>query len=336
MLGVHTSPILLTLPRPGGKLKAVKRPKSLVIGTRGSPLAMIQAEGVRDQIKKRYPDIKLSIRKVKTEGDVRQDQPLYGTGRKGFYTAAIEQELGEGRIDLAVHSMKDVPAVLTPGFQIAAVTERVDPRDVFISPKYSELLSLPRGSKVGTASLRRMTQLKNFRPDLEIVTLRGNVDTRLRKLKEGKMDAIILAAAGLIRLGREKEITEYLAPTLMLPAAGQGALAIEIRADDDVTRHHVSFLNDAMSAIEIRAERAFIRKLSGGCQVPITAHAEVDGVLMEANGLVASPDGKEIMREQIEGNIKEPEKLGELLADRLLDQGAQRLLDQIQSYEQKR
>lgn len=313
----------------------MKHAKSLVIGTRGSRLAMVQAEGVRDQIIQRFPDLQVTIEKIKTSGDVRTDHPLGNRGRKGLYTSEIEAELEQGHIDCAVHSMKDLPTDIPRQFTIVAVTKRKDPRDVFISNIHSTFLELPRESKIGTSSLRRLTQIRNFRPDVEVVPMRGNVETRLKKLKALKLDGILLAAAGLIRLGLEKEITEYLEPTLIMPATGQGALGIEIRADDEQTNKYVAFLNHNNSAIAVRAERACTRKLSGGCEVPITAYATVEGKRLEIMGLVASPDGRELMRDQVEGKVAEPERAGLELADALLAQGAGRLMKQIISHVKK-
>ncbi len=314
----------------------MKSSKSFTIGTRGSPLALVQAHWVQGEIQERFPEYEVRIHKIKTLGDVRKDHPLGGAGRKGYYTKEIENELAAGTIDCAVHSMKDLPSIIESEFLIAAVTEREDPRDAFISDQYSGLLELPKGATIGTSSLRRLTQLKNFRPDLEIVPLRGNIDTRLQKMRDEKIDAIILAVAGLKRLDRAEEITERLEPSLMVPAAGQGALAIEIRAHDKEAHTLVNGLNHLNSAIAIRAERACVRRLSGGCEVPITAHAVVAWNRLEMIGLVATPDGRELMRDQIEGDPKEPETTGERLAESLLKQGAQRIIDQILAHVQNR
>lgn len=303
-----------------------------MIGARGSPLALIQANWVLDQLRKKYPTLEVSIKKIKTSGDVRTDHPLSGQGRKGLYTREIENELAAGTINCAVHSMKDVPTELESGFSIGAITERKDPRDVFISEKYEELLDVPKNAKIGTSSLRRMTQLKNLRPDLEVLPLRGNIETRLRKMRTQGLDGILLAAAGVERLGMTKVIREYLKPTVLMPAAGQGALGIEVRSDDEETLRRVNFLNDRDSALTIRAERACVRRLSGGCEVPITAYAEVDGPHIEMMGLVATPDGREILRDQVQGPLKEPEQTGLRLAEALLSQGAQRMIDQIQAH----
>jgi hydroxymethylbilane synthase len=304
----------------------MKRP--LVIGSRGSKLALVQAEWVKAKLEQRFPDTKIMIQVVKTEGDINQESPLDGSGRKGFYTAAIEEELRKGRIDCAVHSLKDVPAELQAGFSLAAVTRREDPRDVMVSHRYAALEHLPQGARVGTASLRRSTQLKHFRADLTIIPLRGNVDTRLRKLQEENLDAIILAAAGLKRLGRENEITAYVEPTEILPSAGQGALGIEVKKGDLVT-HFLKFLNDTDSAAATSAERAFIRRLSGGCQVPITAYATKENKQLNVYGLVASLDGKTIIRGHRKGGLGDAEALGLKLAEDLIKRGAEKLIKEI-------
>ncbi len=310
--------------------------KSFVIGSRGSRLALVQAESVKAELEARHADLQVSLEIIKTSGDIRKDHPLDSSGRKGLYTREIEQELASQRIDCAVHSMKDLPSQLEAGFEIAAITKREDPRDVFVSKKYSELLALPKNGRVGTSSLRRMTQLKNLRPDLEVLPLRGNVETRLKKLETEDFDGIILAAAGLRRLGLESEITEALAPTIMVPSAGQGALAIEIRADDNEARNIVGFLNDPDTSIAVRAERACVRRLQGGCEVPITAYAAVEWNRIEIVCLVATPDGREVLRDRCEGDLQHPEATGEKLAETLLKQGAGRIIDQIMAHVQKR
>lgn len=326
----------LTLHPTSVTLFIVKSSKSFVIGSRGSRLAMIQAKWVQDQLKQRFPDLKISIHKIKVSSDTRTDHPLDKHGRKGLYTGEIEKELAAGQIDCAVHSMKDVPSELLKSFAIAAITKREDPRDAFVSSAYPEFLALPKNARVGTSSLRRATQLKNLRPDLVIVPMSGNVETRLKKLQTEKVDGIILAAAGLKRLGLADRITEPLAPSVMVPAAGQGSLAIEIRADDESARSLVSFLNDVESAAAVRAERACVRKLSGGCEVPITAFAEVRWNRLEIVALVATPDGREVLRDQTEGDYRNPEEVGEKLAAALLAQGAKRFIDQILAHVAKR
>lgn len=315
---------------------SMKDANSLVIGSRGSPLALAQAHWVQAQLQRKFPSLKLSIAKIRTSGDIRTDHPLDEQGRKGLYTREIEVELAEQNVDVAVHSMKDLPTELAPQFALAAITTREDARDVFISEKYSGLLSLPRGSRLGTASLRRSSQLRNFRPDFTVQPIRGNVETRLKKLNSENLDGIILAAAGLKRLGLAEHITEYLAPSMMMPAAGQGALGIEVRADDQETLNCVSFLNDPNSSVAVRAERACVQRLSGGCETPITAYAEVNWNRIELVGLVATPDGRELIRDQTEGDIRDPEAAGLKLAETLLGRGAQRLIDQIHSHAKKR
>lgn len=310
--------------------------KSFIIGSRGSRLALVQAEWVKAQLQARHSELEVVIEIIKTSGDEGQNPTVGPSGRKGLYTSEIEQELANGRIRCAVHSMKDVPSQLEAGFSIAAIPKREDPRDVFVSKKYSELLALPKNSCVGTSSLRRMTQLKNLRPDLEVLPLRGNIETRLKKLESEDFDGIILAAAGLKRLGLASEITEALAPTIMVPSAGQGALALEVRADDDEAHTLVGFLNDPDSSLAVRAERACLRRLQGGCEVPITAYAAVEWNRLEIVSLVATPDGREVLRDRLEGDLQYPEETGEKLAEALLKQGAGRIIAQIMAHVQKR
>ena len=239
-----------------------------------------------------------------------------------MFTKEIEEALADGRVDLAVHSLKDLPTELPPGFELVAVTQRVNPRDVFLSIKYESVNTLPQGARVGTSSLRRQAQLKVARPDLDVNPLRGNVDTRVRKLEQGEYDAIILAAAGLTRLGKTQHIKEYLSEEFMCPAAGQGALGIEIREGDLAMRCHLEFLNDAAALAATVCERALLNKLGGGCQVPIGAFAEMRDGVLHLTGVVARPDGSEILREQQTGS--DPVALGELVGDTLLGEARPR------------
>ena len=245
----------------------------LRIGSRGSQLALWQAHHISDLLRGRGHEVELEI--IKTTGDKILDVALAKVGTKGMFTKEIEEALAEGCVDLAVHSLKDLPTELSPGFEIAAITKRENSQDVFCSSKYASIDGLPRGARVGTSSLRRQAQLKALRPDLEIYPLRGNVDTRLRKLAEGEYDAIILAAAGLNRLGRTELVKQVISKDIMCPAAGQGALGIEIRAGDRVTREVLAFLDDTEARASTTCERALLNKLGGGCQVPIGAAAEV-------------------------------------------------------------
>lgn len=297
----------------------------LRIGSRGSMLALWQAHHISDLLRAQGHDVELEI--IKTTGDKILDVALAKVGTKGMFTKEIEEALAEGKVDLAVHSLKDLPTELPQGFEIAAITERVNPRDAFLSVNYDCLDALPKGAKVGTSSLRRQAQLKAFRPDLEIFPLRGNVDTRVRKLEEGEYDAIILAAAGLTRLGKTQLVREYLAVEFMTPAAGQGALGIEIREGDVEMRKHLAFLNDPDSRAATVCERALLNKLGGGCQVPIGAHAEVKDGKLHLTGVVARPDGTEVIREQQIGS--DPVALGEMVGETLLQRGGSKILEDV-------
>lgn len=298
------------------------------LGSRGSRLALWQAEHVRAAIEERTGR-KVEITKIKTTGDRILDVPLARVGGKGLFVKEIEEALLSGRIDLAVHSMKDVPTDLPDRLCIAAITRREDPRDAFLSAKYSGLEDLPRGARVGTSSLRRQTQLLGHRPDLRIESLRGNLDTRIRKMEEGAFDAVILAAAGIRRLGWEEKITRYLSPEESLPAIGQGALGIEIRGDDPETLAAVSFLDDRDTALAVRAERGFLKRLEGGCQVPIAAYGRAKGETIALTGLVGRPDGSKIVRGDRTGPAVDPEALGVALAEELLSRGAKEILDEV-------
>lgn len=298
------------------------------LGSRGSKLALWQAEHIRAEVERRTGG-KVEIVRIKTTGDMILDVPLARVGGKGLFVKEIEEALLAGTIDLAVHSMKDVPTDLPRELEIVAITKREDPRDAFLSNKVSRFEDLPKGARVGTSSLRRQTQLLGLRPDLVVVDNRGNLDTRIRKMEEGKFDAIILAAAGLIRLGWERRITQILSTEASLPAIGQGALGIEIRRDDTVTRDAVTFLNDRDTGFAVRAERGFLKRLEGGCQVPIAAfgRTEGDGIFLE--GLVGRPDGSEILRGSASGTVADPEALGVVLAEQLLARGARQILDEV-------
>lgn len=298
------------------------------LGSRGSKLALWQAEFVRAEIE-RTTGRKVEIVKIRTTGDVILDVPLAQVGGKGLFTKEIEEALSAGSIDLAVHSMKDVPTELPAGLEIAVITKREDPRDAFLSNTARRFDELPRGARVGTSSLRRQTQLLAKRPDLVVGQLRGNLDTRIRKLDEGQYDGIILASAGLRRLGWADRIVEYLTPEASLPAIGQGALGIEIRSDDAGTRAAVAFLDDRDTALAVRAERAFLRRLEGGCQVPIGAFGRTAGDEIALDGLVGRPDGSEIVRGTRRGPAADPETLGRALAEDLLRRGAREILDEV-------
>jgi hydroxymethylbilane synthase len=267
--------------------------------------------------------------KITTTGDKILDVPLAKVGGKGLFVKELEDALLDGRADLAVHSMKDVPTELPAALHLGVVTKRENPRDAFIANKYPDIFALPQGAKVGTSSLRRKSQLARLRPDLVIEDLRGNLDTRLRKLDEGRYDAIILAAAGLNRLGFAERITTLFDPEQMLPAIGQGALGLELRRDDTELLAGISFLNDPVTATAVTAERAFLLRLEGGCQVPIGAYATVQGDTVTLTGLIAGLDGKEIIKEQGSAPAAEAAALGTRLAEKLLARGGRAILDQV-------
>ena len=324
--------------------------KTFRLGTRGSQLALWQANWVKGEIERKNPGLGVEIVKIKTTGDKILDVPLAKVGGKGLFVKEIEEALLSERIDLAVHSMKDVPTDLPKGLHLAAITEREDPRDAFIGrkqeagskkpevenngkscllPLTSCLLNLPQGANVGTSSLRRSSQLLSLRPDLKISQLRGNLNTRLKKLDDGGFDAIILAAAGVKRLGWSDRITEYIPPEISLPAIGQGALGIETRTDDKETNALIAFFDHSPTSISVRAERAFLRRLEGGCQVPIAAYGEVKDEKMNLVGLVASTDGKKIIKDSIAGTVDRAEALGVELAEKLLKMGAWDILKEV-------
>ena len=302
---------------------------TLVLGTRGSKLAVHQSEWVQAQLKQLAPQVTVTLRRIHTSGDKILDVPLAKIGGKGLFVKEIEEALLSGEIDLAVHSMKDVPTELPDGLDLLCVPFREDPRDALISREGRRFHELPQGAKVGTSSLRRQAQLLQARPDLSIGMLRGNLDTRLKKLREGQFDAIVLAAAGLRRLGWEREITEYLAPEISLPAIGQGALGIEGRRDDLFVRSLLSGLEHAPTRTMVLAERALLHRLQGGCQVPIAAHATLAGSDVTLEGLVASVDGKTIIRDMVRGTVADPESMGVQLAERLLARGGDKILRAI-------
>jgi hydroxymethylbilane synthase len=297
----------------------------LRIGSRGSQLALWQANHISARLRQRGHEVELEI--IKTTGDKITHVALAKVGTKGMFTKEIEEALAEGRIDLAVHSLKDLPTELSQGFEIAAVTTRENPRDVFCSHKYARIQDLPRAARVGTSSLRRQAQLRAVRPDVDIHPLRGNVDTRLRKLEAGEYDAIILAAAGLNRLGKTESVRQVIPAGVMCPAAGQGALGIEIRAEDTLTRQHLLFLDDAAARATTTCERALLNKLGGGCQVPIGAFAEVYDGRLHLEAIVAEPDGSKILRESRDGS--EPVQLGESVGEILRQRGGDAILEAV-------
>jgi hydroxymethylbilane synthase len=303
--------------------------QELRIGTRGSQLALYQANWVKENLVQTYPHLKVTLIKIKTTGDKIQDAPLAKIGGKGLFVKEIEEALLQKRIDLAVHSIKDVPTELPKGLHLSAITKREDPRDVFISKDGTLLKNLPQGAKIGTSSLRRQAQLLHFRDDFEMVPLRGNLDTRLKKLKTMNLDGIILAYAGVKRLGLEERITEIIPTEISLPAIGQGALGIESRIGDEEVEKKIRILNDPSSAVVISAERAFLKKLEGGCQVPIAAFGQIVGSTLQIDGMVGTIDGKKLIRHHIEGSIEEAESLGIELARVLQNKGAGEILEEI-------
>lgn len=305
--------------------------RRFVIGSRGSKLALVQAELVKTQLSILNPGIDIHIEIIKTTGDVKTE-PLSVIGGKGVFTKELEDALFDRRIDIAVHSLKDLPSIIPEGLALAAICEREDPRDALVLPQDSNLNpksldDLPQGSVVGTSSPRRLAQLRHLRPDLEIKDLRGNVDTRLRKLDEGQYDAVILAAAGLNRLGLKQRISLPIPTNQMLPAVGQGAIGIETRAADESVRGIVNSLEHEETRIACIAERSLLRALGGGCLLPIAAHAMASGEELNIDGLVASRDGKQIVRHRISGSTAYAERLGSELAERLLEAGARGLLE---------
>jgi hydroxymethylbilane synthase len=303
----------------------------IVIGTRGSALALWQANHISDRLKEFEPGLVVELRVIKTQGDKILDVALNKVGGKGLFVKEIEEALVRREVDLAVHSIKDVPAQLPEGLVIGAIPKREDPRDVLISKTGLTLDALPQSATVGTSSLRRMSQLRARRPDLRIEMLRGNVDTRLRKLDEGQFDAIILAAAGLTRLGHAARITEYLAPEISLPAIGQGALGLEIRAGDDLVTPRIERLDHEATSRAVAAERGFLAKLGAGCQTPVAAHAEFDNGTIVLEGMIGRPDGTEILRDRIGGAAWDAEGLGRTLAERLLARGGDKILAECEA-----
>src|SRR5712691_5958695 len=297
----------------------------LRIGSRGSQLALWQANHIATLLRGRGHTLEIEI--IKTTGDKITDVALAKVGTKGMFTKEIEEALAESRVDLAVHSLKDLPTEISAEFEIATITQREDPRDVFCSRQFAKIEQLPQRARIGTSSLRRQAQLRALRPDLQIEPLRGNVDTRLRKLESGEFDAVILAAAGLNRLGKTELVKQTIPAEIMCPAAGQGALAIEIRAGDAITRQSIAFLDDAAVRSTTTCERALLNKLGGGCQVPIGAFARADGARLHLDAVVARPDGSKVLRESRDGD--DPVKLGTDVGEALLGRGADAILEEV-------
>ena len=301
---------------------------NIKIGTRKSLLALAQSNGIKGLIEAEYPGTTVDLVKIMTKGDKILDVPLAKVGGKGLFVKELEEAMLNNDADLAVHSMKDVPAELPEGLHLGIITKREDPRDAFISNKYNSLADLPKGAKVGTSSLRRRSQLAIMRPDLVIEDLRGNLDTRLRKLDEGQYDVIILAAAGLNRLKLDRA-TSYFDPTEMLPAVGQGAVGIELRIADKELLDGLSFLDHRDTKVAVTAERAFLLRLEGGCQVPIAAFCQVDGDTITLTGLVASIDGSEVIKKEVVGTADKALEVGKSLAEDILEMGGKAILEEV-------
>lgn len=310
-------------------------PKHFRIGTRASQLALWQANWVKGELEKRYPGMTVELVKIKTIGDKILDVPLAQVGGKGLFVKEIEEAMLRGEIDIAVHSMKDVPTEFPEGLGLYCITEREDPRDAVISNGV-KFADLPQGARIGTSALRRQAQLLKVRPDLQMVIIRGNVETRMRKLTDENLDAVILAAAGLKRLGFADQVTEYLPVELSLPAIGQGALGIECRLDDETIKETIAFFNHPNTAHAVRAERALLWRCEGGCQVPIAAHGQVAGDTLTLTGFVASVDGSRSVKNFITGSVADCEKLGIALAEKLLADGAHEILAEVYQREVSR
>ena len=299
--------------------------KSIRIGTRGSPLALAQAVWVKEKLQEKYPEARIETILIKTSGDRFAEASVQAIGGKGIFTKEIEDALLRREIDIAVHSMKDLPTELVAGLIVAAVPRREDPRDVLVNPSGKKLSELFAGARLATGSLRRRAQLLFYRRDLMIVPIRGNVDTRLKKLDRGECDALVMAAAGLKRIDREERIVEYISNQVCLGAPGQGALGLESREDDTV-REALSFVHDSATFAEVTAERSFLNRLGGGCHVPVGAHGVAEGDQLKLLGVVAEPDGRALFRGEISGGVTQAKELGRDLAERLLSQGAGKIL----------
>ena len=304
---------------------AAKERGRIVVGTRGSPLALAQAERAVEQLRSNHPDIDVDIRVVTTTGDASQETPLSELGL-GVFTKELEMALLNKSIDVAVHSLKDMSATMPEGFTIAAVLEREDPCDVLVSRSGARLAELPTGAVVGTSSPRREALVRALRPDLAVVGVRGNVGTRIRKMQDGQYDALVLAAAGLVRLGRESEVTERLDPLQFIPAVGQGAIALQSRTDDAGLLGMLTTLDHSETRAAVTAERAFLRAMGGGCRTPMGAYGVVRDGRLSVSGMAASVDGEQSFRATVEGAASEAEALGDALARRLLEDGASELL----------
>jgi hydroxymethylbilane synthase len=308
--------------------------KLLRIGTRASQLALWQANWVKSELEKRYPGMEVTLTKIKTQGDKILDVPLAMVGGKGLFVKEIEEAMLRGEIDIAVHSMKDVPTIFPEGLALRCITEREDCRDIVIlRPGFKSWKDLPQGARIGTSALRRKAQLLHLRPDLQMVDIRGNVETRIRKLTEDNLDAVILAAAGMHRLGFSSQIGEYLPVYVSIPAIGQGALGIESRIDDDQTNSLIDFFNHPETDWAVRAERAFLKRLEGGCQVPIACHGTVEGETLSLTGFVSDCEGVRCLKKTTTGAVHNAEQIGTSLGDDLLILGAGKILNEVYQHE---
>ncbi len=303
--------------------------KILKIATRKSPLALWQAEHVKKQLIATHPDLSVELVKMQTEGDRFLDAPLIAVGGKGLFIKELEQALLEGKADIAVHSMKDVTIDLPDELALTVIMEREDTRDVFISNTYKQIEDLPDAAVLGTSSLRRQSQVKALHPEIELKDLRGNVGTRLGKLDAGEYDAILLAAAGIIRLGLDERITQLIPHSVLLPAIGQGAIGIECRAGDDVVQELITPLNHGNTSLCVQAERAFSRRLFGGCQLPIAGQASITADEIELTGIIARVDGSEVIKSELKGNIADGDNIGTALAETLLGRGGDKILKEL-------
>ncbi len=324
MQRMHRNQLLFMHQRIGPMKKTIR------IGTRGSKLALWQANHVKARIEGQFPDLEVKITTIKTTGDMIVDRPLSMVGGKGLFVKEIEKALLESTIDIAVHSMKDMPGELPPGLVIGAVPARENPFDVLISNNLT-LAELPKGARIGTSSLRRASQIKHARPDIETASIRGNLDTRLKKLAAGEFDATLLAAAGLIRLGMKSVITQYFDETIMIPAVGQGALCIESRQDDRDIAPVLAFLDHGETHTVVSGERAFLRRLEGSCHIPVACFGRLEDHRVILTGLVASEDGRTILKETVAGTPEDPQKAGIDLAETLLSRGADKILENLNS-----
>ncbi len=303
--------------------------KNICIGTRGSQLALWQANFIKSEIERLFPDLIVELKIIKTTGDMITDRPLAMVGGKGLFVKEIETALLNNDIDIAVHSMKDMPGELPCGLIIGAIPERENPFDVLISKDNSLLADYKKGAKIGTSSLRRASQIKHIRPDVEIESIRGNLDTRIKKLKAGDYDAIVLAAAGLCRLGQDSAITEYLDETIMIPAVGQGALCIETRDNDDDIAAIMKKLDHRDTRICVTGERAFLKQIEGSCHIPVACFGKIKGHDVLLTAVVASEDGKELIKEHFLSPINKVEPSGQALAVKVLEKGGKKILEQL-------